>query len=308
MICKECGAKLDPTGKRCPACGAEYKTTGGVGFWDIAEGPKPEAAPAPAPDPAPKRSFALPIVICCLICAVCLLITVIGSLTNAERMKTMKKTLEGFEQEISDLDVTNHDAKQTLEEKLQAMEDRIGGMTAEPEPTPVPIRINSVPTEESRPVGFQSPSGHCLFWIRVEGTPDAVCWEKLLPDGEWGQIQFNEEHLCPALGLRLEGDLSEGWFKLFAAGLTPESFGCYRCRVMTGTDYQESFKLVLTEQKLEDYGWEDGAELPVYGDEDPEEAGEEIGEETGEEAVEEPGEETAEETGEFGGDRFVPEP
>ena len=53
MICKECGAKIDPTGKRCPACGAENKPTGGVGFWDIAEGPKPAPAPAPVTEAPP---------------------------------------------------------------------------------------------------------------------------------------------------------------------------------------------------------------------------------------------------------------
>lgn len=228
MICKYCGAKIDPESEVCPKCGKRgNKREGGNGFWDIAKGP----APAPKPEPVVVheqktiKSY-IPIAICGLICLLSLLIAIIGIASGNSRINAFKND---FESQMAEQTRQMAEENHNLQRQIDQLSNRLAEYASQPAYVEESLRILSSPTPETCDVGFQSRDGFYLFGLRVEGQVAAFRWEKQQQNGDWVTIAFDENSINRELGLRLEENISEGTSRLIAIGLTPVSFGTYKC-------------------------------------------------------------------------------
>lgn len=244
MICKYCGTKIDPTSKVCPKCGkVGNKTEGGNGFWDIARGPAQSNTPAPVEEPKAKSiKEYIPTIICIALSILCLVIAISSLISSSHKVAALKKSFDGqlleqgreFEQERS-----------ALETRLNQLEERVEQFANQPVQEIEVLRILSSPTSETCYVGFQSRPGYYLFGYRVDGSVASFRWEKQQSNGDWEVISFDAFGINRFYGLRIEEDIAQGTSCLVAVGLTPESFGTYKCTAIGRNDTEQSVTVEL---------------------------------------------------------------
>lgn len=231
MICKYCGARIDPESEVCPKCGKRgNKKEGGNGFWDIARGPASDLKTEAVVVNEPKsiKSY-IPIAICGLICLLCFIITIVGVVSSNSRIKAIKKT---YDTQLAEQTRQFTEQNENLQRQIDQLSDQYTNFSSQPVRVEESLRILSSPTPETREIGFQSTPGFYLFGLRVEGQVVSFRWEKQQQNGDWVTITFDDRSINWELGLRLEESLTDGTTKLVAIGLTPLSFGTYKCTVI----------------------------------------------------------------------------
>lgn len=228
MICKYCGTKVDPESEICPKCGKRgNKREGGNGFWDIARGPALENQPAPVVDEEQKRiARYIPVAICGLLCIVSIVIAVIGVASSNNRIKALR---ESYDTQLAEQARQFSEENNNLQLQIDQLTDQLAGISVRSTQVVESLRILSSPTPETREIGFQSTPGFYLFGLRVEGQVASFRWEKQQQNGDWVTITFDESRINRELGLRLEESITDGTSRLVAIGLTPYSFGTYKC-------------------------------------------------------------------------------
>lgn len=228
MICKYCGARIDPESEVCPKCGKRgNKREGGNGFWDIARGPVSEDKPEPAVIKETKSiAQYIPLAICGLLCILSIAVAIIGVASSNSKIKAIRKT---YDAQLAEQARQFEEENNNLQSQIDQLTDQLAGSSARASQIVEPLRILSSPTPETREIGFQSAPGFYLFGFRVEGQVASFRWEKQQQNGDWVTISFDESNINRELGLRLEESIADGTSRLIAIGLTPNSFGTYKC-------------------------------------------------------------------------------
>ena len=237
MICKECGAKLSVRDTTCPRCGAAVPASeGGVGFWDMLDGPvnavklvnpsqpvsRPDRLDGQNADTAGEESemkvtnekTSLPIVVCCALSTVCLLGTLVSGFLA---MSSANATRADLQKEVS---------------ALKGEVNKLKGVVADVRGTQssMQLGIEKTPKDTRKPDGLEDES--VLFELAVSGKVKSFTWQKKQNDSDdWTELYFDEEGINVEYGLKLEEDLEAGTTSLLAVGLTADSSGTYRCVV-----------------------------------------------------------------------------
>lgn len=237
MICKECGAKLSVRDATCPRCGAVVPASeGGVGFWDMLDGPVSVVKPADSSQPVTKpdrldqqskdgageepemklmnEKASLPIVVCCALSTACLLGTLVSgflamSSANATRAD-LQKEISALKEEVDKLRDTVDDVRNT-QSSMQ-------------------LELVKSPSNTTKAEGLDDDS--VLFELQVAGRVKSFTWQKMQNDtGGWEELYFDEDGINAQYGLKLVQDVETGTTALQAAGLASNSSGTYRCMV-----------------------------------------------------------------------------
>lgn len=232
MICKDCGARLGARDTSCPRCGAPAPATeGGVGFWDMLDGPATPATQDPSAsttsEPSQRAAGAmgtalqgtvervgLPVVVCCALSAACLLGTLIGGVVS---MSATQSTRADLQKQVTAL----NDEVDSLKALVGDIRDAQSTMQLE---------VVRSPRNTTQAVGYDNAESK-LFEVEVSGKVASFSWQKLQGEtGLWEELSFDEEsHYNSRYGLRFEEDLEAGTTALMAAGLAGDSAGTYRC-------------------------------------------------------------------------------
>lgn len=260
MICKYCGAKIDPESEVCPKCGKRgNKREGGNGFWDIARGPVSESKPEPVIlNESKSIKPYIPFAICGLLCILSIIVALIGIASSNSKIKTIRKT---YDMQMAEQARQVSEENNNLQAQINQLADRLAELSSQPTRKEESLCILSSPTPETCNVGFQSREGFCLFCLRVEGKVASFCWEKQQQNGDWVTIIFDENNTNKELGLRLEESISDGTSKLAAIGLTPVSFGIYKCTAIGVNGAVQSATVDLIHGSIGDG---DTSEAPSY--------------------------------------------
>ncbi len=262
MICKYCGVKIDPENDICPKCvKCGNKVEGGNGFWDIAGGPKTESKPEPT-RVNEQKSFksCIPLAICGLLCLLCIVITIAGAASSNDKIKSIQKN---YDMQLSEQTKQFAGENENLQSQIDQLLDRLTEISSQPTRMEESLRILSSPMPEKCSVGFQSREGFYLFGFRVEGQVASFRWEKQQQNGDWKTISFDGNNINEELGLRLDESISDGTTRLAAIGLTPVSFGTYKCTAigLNGTSQSATVDLINSSLKADD-----ASEAPAYDD------------------------------------------
>ena len=263
MICKYCGAKIDPETEVCPKCGKRgNKREGGNGFWDIARGPASEVAPQPThvtvEETNPLKSL-IPVFICGLLCVLCIVISIIGVISSNSKIKALRTYYDG---QLSEQARQNAEENYNLQRQIDQLKESVSNISFEPTHVEQSLHILSSPTPETCDIGFQSREGYYLFGLRVEGEIASFRWEKQQTNGDWITITFDENSINRELGLRLEESIVNGTSRLVAIGLTPVSFGTYKCTVVSTSGEVQSATVELINASTEEYDTADTQTTP----------------------------------------------
>ena len=281
MICKECGAKLGVRDTSCPRCGAAAPASeGGVGFWDMLDGPteglveqvptqiqpeqrrvEPDSTGREEPDMSKMVEKAgLPVVVCCALSTASLLATLV---VGVMAMSSAQKTRQDLEKEVS-----------ALTEEVKNLKSLVGDVRDTQ--SSMKVELVQAPSDVSRPDGYVDEEGSSLFSIAVSGRVKSFTWQKLAKDtGEWTELSFDVDGTNARYGLILVEDIDAGTSALVADGLSVESAGSYRCVVhgVYGDELSRSATLLVkpsgAETVVED-GYE-GAEGEMDAASEPEE-------------------------------------
>ena len=270
MICKECGAKLGVRDTSCPRCGAAAPASeGGVGFWDMLDGPteglveqtptqiQPEEQrvdPNSAGREEPEMSktverVGLPVVVCCALSTASLLATLVAGVMA---MSAAQATRQDLEKEVS-----------ALNEEVRNLKSLVGDVRDTQ--SSMKVELGQAPSDVSRPDGYVDEEGSSLFSIAVSGRVKSFTWQKLAKDtGEWTELSFDVDGTNARYGLILVEDIDAGTSALVADGLSVESAGSYRCvvRGVYGDELSRSATLLVKpagEESVVEDGYE-GAE------------------------------------------------
>lgn len=268
MICKFCGGQLRAEDSICPHCGKPVPAPeGGVGFWDMLEGPADSpasrdagafaAAPAPAPG-APTHTPAfeedqamqnnpvrpgdgiarmmLPILTCCALSLASLVAAVVVSIHANAQLHDVTTELAAVSKDLAQ---EREDAGKMADRlvQLEAAVHELGGSDSF-----AAIVYNE---QVSAPVGYKSEEGDYLFMVSVPTGAYRYSWQRKLANGSFEELAFDDDGIDAATGLKLvegEGATSSS---LVAVGLTSEAAGSYQCVVtnLFGDELVCSFEL-----------------------------------------------------------------
>lgn len=286
MICKHCGKTVKPDQKVCPHCAEPLAAADrGNGFWDMADMPEAKGEPQPQAEPVtvsrtePRSSRRiLPLVIVVGILAVAsIVLSVILFSVSGSRLARERDYLSGS------IDAARQDADRQVEDLEESFGKDVSGLSGSldslrsdlddvKDAPPSSLRVLSSPVDRSLPQGAVHGEEDFLFLVRVKGSVLSFAWEKQSPDGDWTEIEFDEDGRNEALGLLLLTDPEAGCCRLLAAGLATEADGVYMC-VVTCADGSErelfpARLTVLASTPASEEAGEDAEPTPA-----PEEAG-----------------------------------
>ena len=161
-----------------------------------------------------------------ILCALCLVVSVFSVYTAVKMRSELGEA-------ITFATKAQNDKIAELEARLAPIEAQAQQQQAEAEAAAQAeaknFKIISAPGDETREAGYRSQPDHYLFGMIVEGPVQYFQWEKKLADGSFVPVEFDENHKSAAFGLSLLESTADGFSKLIAEGLTPQSSGTYRC-------------------------------------------------------------------------------
>lgn len=256
MICKHCGKTVEPDQKVCPHCGEPLSASDrGNGFWDLAAEPPSKAEPAVEAQPEakptavrkaearPSRKLLPLVVIAGVLAVVSIVLSIILFYVSDSRLerdrdflsRSIDSAKEETEKQVGELERSIGRDVSGISDTLDSLRTDLDDVKDAP---PAFLRILSSLVDRSLPQGAVHEGEDFLFLVRVKGSVLAFAWEKQSPDGDWTEIEFDEDGRNAELGLLLVSDPASGCCRLLAAGLAPEAEGVYMC-VVTCTDGSE---------------------------------------------------------------------
>ena len=217
MICKQCGAEIDPSAQVCPKCGESVPAAAAT------------AEPKAQPRAAGKKRVAvrlavLPVLLGLALCALGIWAAVASRVTAGEQIKAMDDEYESR----MEAQAQHYEARiEELEEQLRTMQEQGVSVTGGKKQA----AVTHYPTNEVQSVGA---SERVLFVFQLDGPADRFTWEKRNSDGSWSPLVFDAAGYDAQHGLYREEDLAQGLSRLLAAGLTMAANGAYRCTAESG--------------------------------------------------------------------------
>ncbi len=267
MICKECGAPLAERDTVCPRCGAAVPAReGGVGFWDMLEGPAaasdapraraqgeptptvrttrlPEeerpvtTTPTPEPTSTPRTFVSLPLLACCALSLASLIAAaVMGSRAHAR--------IQALEEQVTTLAASTH----ATQEQTETLANQMGQLGEAVRQLANGEAFAAVAYHErvSAPAGYQSEEGEYLFMVSAPTHAYTYTWQRVAADGSVEELAFDAKGVDARYGLSLQESADKTSSSLVATGLTSEAMGTYRCVVTSifGEELTCTFELV----------------------------------------------------------------
>lgn len=256
MICKHCGKTIEPNQKTCPHCGHVIESSEkGNGFWDMASPPQPKtqqitqqkkATSTNAPKLSSKR--ALPLLIAIGAIAVCsIVLSLILFIISSKKINQSKEDLtNSIRSTREDLSQSITVSKQNTDEQVNALGEEVASLSGSidslcldmeeaKDAEPSILRILSSPVDQELDEGYITDDGTYLFVVEVQGPVASFKWEKQSPLGTWTAIEFDSTFTNSVFGFMLQEDVSQGYSRLVATGLTLDAAGIYKC-IVANTD------------------------------------------------------------------------
>ena len=272
MICKHCGKSIEPNQKTCPLCGyAVESPEKGNGFWDMAAPPQPKAQPVVQPKtvtpstktPKPSSKKTLPLLIAVGALAVCSIVlsVVLFAISNRKIDQNKEDLSKSISSTREDLSQTISSSKQNTDEQVNALSESFGKEVASLSGSidslrsdmdevkgaePSILRIISSPIDWELDEGYISDDGTYLFIVEVQGPVASFKWEKQSPLSTWTTLEFDSTSTNAVLGLMLQEDVSQGFSRLIATGLTLDAAGTYKCIIASADGVEKELYAHLT--------------------------------------------------------------
>ena len=269
MICKVCGNPVRADERVCSHCGAPVGAReGGVGFWDMLDGPREQPAVAPQPNDAPVYTMSedagtreratepkeeenvsnttrrsslsmLPIMACAVLSLAALIGAAVMNIQTRHLLNELQETVAADQASLSVSISELSDHVGQLEQVVKA-NDAMASQLA----------VLVWPKQVSAPQGYQSDEGDALFSVLCsEGRVGSYTWERQLDDGTYEMLSFDEQTgVNERYGLALDEADDKSRTNLVAVGLTDQAAGTYRCVVsnLYGDTLTCTFELVLS--------------------------------------------------------------
>ena len=276
MICKKCGKAIDPNQQSCPHCGHLIESSEkGNGFWDmVASQPKsqpivqtkPSGDQKDMPKSTSSKSTPLIIALGALALGSIVLSVILFAISNrkiAQNRADYTRDMNAAREEISQ-SITS--AKQSSDEQVNALRETIGKeMTGLSESVdslrsdldevkdavPSVLRIVTSPIDQIVPEGFANDSETYLFIVEIEGHVASFKWEKQSANGSWIELEFDSKGNNASLGLSKQEDITQGYSRLLATGLTAEATGTYKCIVASNDGSEKELIVTLMVEETE---------------------------------------------------------
>lgn len=214
MICKKCGKAIEPNQQSCPHCGYPVDSSEkGNGFWDMAA-PQPKSQPVVQTKPIVNQkdvskatsNRTIPLIIALGALTLCgIVLSVV--LFVISKMTGLSESVDSLR---SDLDIVK-------------------------EAVPSVLRIITSPIDQEASEGFTNDSETYLFIVEIEGSVASFKWEKQAANGSWIELEFDSEGNNASLGLSKQEDVTHGYSRILATGLSAEATGTYKC-IITSID------------------------------------------------------------------------
>lgn len=272
MICKHCGKSIDPNQKTCPHCGYAIESSEkGNGFWDMAAPPQPKVHPVTqqktvttsinTPKASSQKTLYLLIAVGALAVCSIVLSVVLFAISNRKIDQNKYDLSKSISSTREDLSQTISSSKQNTDEQVNALSESFGEEVAslsgsidslrsdmdEVKGTePSILRIISSPIDRELDEGYISDDGTYLFIVEVQGPVASFKWEMQSPLGTWTTIEFDSTYTNTVLGLMLQEDVSQGYSRLAATGLTLDAAGTYKCIIASADGVEKELYVHLT--------------------------------------------------------------
>ena len=260
MICKKCGKAIEPNQQSCPHCGHPVDSSEkGNGFWDMAA-PQPKSQPVVQTKPIVNQkdvskatsNRTIPLIIALGSLTLCgiVLSVVLFVISNrkidqnrADYTRDMNATREEFNQSISSAKQSSDEQVnalgETIDKEMTGLSESVDSLRSDldivKEAVPSVLRIITSPIDQEVPEGFTNDSETYLFIVEIEGSVASFKWEKQGANGSWIELEFDSEGNNASLGLSKQEDVTHGYSRLFATGLSAEATGTYKC-IITSID------------------------------------------------------------------------
>lgn len=158
--------------------------------------------------------------LCVLLCLFCLIS--IGSLRKSvETLGTsVNQRMDSLERSNSQL----MDRITAVEAIVNSTQSTVSGEVASRY-----IQISKQPSSVSTYVGRTDA---LIFSVKAEGNNMTMTWQKYDEvSGEWINVNFDIDGLCPEYGIRLYDDAAHGTTEVWAKNVTLKAYGTYRCLI-----------------------------------------------------------------------------
>lgn len=276
MICKNCGKAIEPNQQSCPHCGYSIESSEkGNGFWDlVAPQPKSQSVVQTKPIAVEKDASkatsnrTIPLIIALGALAVCgiVLSVVLFVISNrkidqnrADYTRDMNATREELNQSISstkqNADEQVNVLGETFDKEMSGLSESVDSLRSDLEvvkdAVPSVLRIVTSPLDQEMTEGFTNDDETYLFVVEIEGSVASFKWEKQSANGSWIELDFDSEGRNASLGLSKQEDVTKGYSRLIATGLTIEAAGTYKCIIASSAGLEKELNVTLTVKEAE---------------------------------------------------------
>lgn len=201
MYCKFCGKPINRATMRCTGCDQPVSAlSGGVGFWDLAEGKQAPAAPAAPPDKtiekkldrllsSQKRMGKRLTVLAAVLIALCLCLAVAVTVLMLRPADAPQEAMAAFPPSETAAPTTTEPAAETTTEPASEANTEPATQAADGILPPPQETVPTLPRVTR--LGAPSPEGAELFRVEAEGEVLEIRWQQKDESGDFAD--FSED-------------------------------------------------------------------------------------------------------------------